>query len=373
MPVSITNRVLPPAKGVTTQIDTLFVPVKVAAPKLITGAFEVRSLDDYVVTRGGVTLARADNTVVYDGLDNFFREGGRKAVCATYQTDVTLAFAAFTEEYGGGNVVAWSETPSSGWDALSAYAADSNRYALGDVASTVDTSGELVSAAADLPPSDPDYFAAFGPWVTIGPLAGSVGGSARAVPASSTVAALCSRSDALGNPNRAPAGRDFPLQNATATIELTDAQASAIRAVGINPLRTKLGLEVLDGFVTGLDPDDPSPFWQANAGRARMWLQWNAYVIGLNYEYKTIDGRGRLAREFQADLSAMCKELWEANGLFGATTQEAYAVNVGIAVNTEDTVAAGELHGVVEARFSMHAQTVIIELVSVPVTGNVTA
>jgi hypothetical protein len=369
MPVNITNRTQPPAMGVSTQIDTLFVPAKVAAGKQITDAFEVRSLDDYVITRGSVTLARADNTVVYDGLDNFFREGGRLAVVATYETLLADALAKFTQEHGGGQVVAWSEVASSGWDALAAYAADTNRYALLDVVSTADTVGELTTAASDQPTADKDYSAAFGPWVTIGKLAGSVGGSNRTVPASSTVAALLSRVDALGNPNTAPAGRGFPLQNAVSTIAMSDASASALRDLGINPLRLRYGLDVVDGFRTSLDPDDPSPFWQANAGRARMWLQWNALAIGLNFEYRTIDGKGRLLSAFQGQLEGMCKRLYDAGGLWGSRPQEAYAVNTSYSVNTVDTVEEGQLNAVVEARFSMHAETVNIELVSVPISG----
>jgi hypothetical protein len=98
-----------------------------------------------------------------------------------------------------------------------------------------------------------------------------------------------------------------------------------------------------------------------------MFLQWNATDIGLNYEYKPIDGRGRIQRRLQTDLEAMCKALWEVDGLYGNTPQDAYAVNVSVAINTVATVANGELHAVVEARLTLHARTVYIELVSVPI------
>jgi hypothetical protein len=65
--------------------------------------------------------------------------------------------------------------------------------------------------------------------------------------------------------------------------------------------------------------------------------------------------------------------LWDANGLFGDSASDAYAVHVGASINTTETVAYGELHAVVEARFSLHARLVVIELVSVPITGRVTA
>jgi hypothetical protein len=63
--------------------------------------------------------------------------------------------------------------------------------------------------------------------------------------------------------------------------------------------------------------------------------------------------------------------LYQMNGLYGQTPQEAFATNVGAAVNTEASVAQGELHAVAEARLSLHAKSVLIDLVSVPVTGRV--
>jgi hypothetical protein len=93
--------------------------------------------------------------------------------------------------------------------------------------------------------------------------------------------------------------------------------------------------------------------------------------IGLNYEYKSIDGRGRLAKALKTDLETLCKGLWDVDGLYGNTTSDAYAVEVGVSINTDASIALGELHAVVEARFSLHARTVIIELVTVPITGRV--
>ena len=134
-----------------------------------------------------------------------------------------------------------------------------------------------------------------------------------------------------------------------------------------------MGLLVLDGFQTGIEASPDTPFWQANCSRARMYLMWRSVLIGLNYEYKTIDGRGRLARAFQTDLDTMCKELWEVDGLFGETPEDAYHVEVGVSVNTIESVARGEMRAIVEARLSLHARTVIIELVSVPIVGTVSS
>lgn len=375
MPVIIENRLAPPAGGVPGDIDTLFVPAHIETAGLpLDSAVRVRSVSDYVAAGGD----RADNALVYDGLDNFFREGGRQAYVGRYTTAGGLesALALFPEDLGGGQVVAWDETPGATLQGdLDDWAAANSRFALHDVAVGDDTTAELVSRGT-VPTPNNDYGAVFGPWVTIPAPSDLIGGTARQVPATSTVAALIARSDALGNPNSAPAGRDFTLWYGTGTVGpavMSDADAASLRAVGVNPIRKHLGLWVLDGFRTTRDNNPDDPFWQANPARARMWLQWQAKIVGLNYEYKTIDGRGHLQARFKTDLEAVCKRLWDANGLYGDTPNEAFTVTTDATVNPEGGIAAGEMVGVVEARFSLAAETVKIQLVSVPITGRVSS
>lgn len=370
MPVEIRTRTAPPPQGAPGEIDTLFV---VSSDTALTAgkASLVRSISDYE----SLGATRAIDPLTYDGLDVFFREGGRMAYVAKKGVDLASTLPVFTEDLGGGQVVSWTASPVVGdYTALLDHATTSKRFALLDVASTDNTVALLTTAAGKNPTLNADRGAMFGPWVNTPPPGGVLGATSRTVPASAVVAALIARSDSLGNPNRAPAGRDFPLQYATSvnnSVPLTDVNTATLRDAGLNPLRSKFGLMVLDGFQTKIlsDPDDP--FWQANVSRARMWLQWQALNVGLNYEYKPIDGRGRLTAGLEGDLNAVCKSLWEVNGLFGGTARDAYAVNVGVSINTTTTVAYGELHAVVEARFSLHARTVIIELVAVPITGSV--
>jgi hypothetical protein len=369
MPVQITTRTAPPARGAPGEIDTLFVIASDAAAPAT--AQVVRSIKDYET----LGCTRVADALTYDGIDNFFREGGRSAVVVKKAASTAATCLLFTESFGGGQLVEWKAVPvPADQVALVAAAKAQGRFALIDVKLSDDTVAEMVTYGGTLPATDKDYFACFGPWPSIPAPAGVVGGSVRQVPATSTVAALIARADALGNPNRAPAGRDFPLQYATSMgPSMTDADATSLRAAGVNPLRSKFGLLVLDGFQTPIQTDPDNPYWQANCSRARMWLVWNATEIGLRYEYKQIDGRGRLIKALQTDLETMCKALWNVDGLYGDSPGEAFAVEVGVAINTTTTIAYGELHAVVEVRFSLHARTVIIELVTVPITGRVSA
>jgi hypothetical protein len=73
-----------------------------------------------------------------------------------------------------------------------------------------------------------------------------------------------------------------------------------------------------------------------------------------------------LAGALKGELDGICLALYGVDGLFGQTPAEAFATTVGASVNTIDTIAQGELDAVVEARLSLHAKAVNIDLVSCP-------
>lgn len=371
--VSVINRTAPPARGAPTDTGTLFVATK-ATQGTTTAATLVRSLTDLTAVygpRAGVT------TALYDYMDVFFREGGSKAYIGRYDTadDVTDGLALFGKGLGPGQVVCLSDAPGAlTYDALHDHAAEFNRFALDDV-ETDSTVAEMVTLGGLAEAvTSPTYGAVFGPWVAVPGPAGVIGGSARSVPASAVVAALCQRVDNLGNPNRAAAGRDFPLQYATGyNLDVTDAERITLLDAGVNTFATVYGVLEMYGFQTPLPQNVDSPFWQANCSRARMWITAQAYERGENYMFKPIDGRGRIAQALKTDLDEVLLSLYQVDGLYGTTPAEAFATEVGIAVNTTETIAQGELHAVCEVRLSLHAKAVIIELVSVPVGATIGA
>jgi hypothetical protein len=104
-----------------------------------------------------------------------------------------------------------------------------------------------------------------------------------------------------------------------------------------------------------------------------MWLTAQAAEVGENYMFKPIDGKGHLQQALKTDLDAIAGQLYAVDGLYGNIAAEAYATNVGVTLNPEASVAQGILHAAMEVRLTPHAKTVNIDLVSVPVTGRVTA
>jgi hypothetical protein len=370
--VEVNTRLAPASRGFPTLTDTLFVAGHVATGVAATPV-SFRSIADFETVHG---VRAAGNQTLYDGLDTFFREGGRQAYVSGYDADgspqdIDEALALFSKDLGPGQVAAWNETPgATAYGKLRTHAMNNNRFALYDVALDDDVA-EMTTAGGATVDND-QYGMVCGQWLDVPAAAGTIGGSARQAPGSAVVAALIARADALGNPNRAAAGRDFPLQYAEGiTVPVTDADRATLLAAGVNTFADKYGVLQLYGFQTPLPQNADNPFWQANVSRARMWLTARAQAAGENYMFKPIDGRGRLTGRLKTDLDAICLELYGVDGLYGETPADAFATEAGATVNTVDGIAQGELRGIVEARFSLHTKRVLIDLVSVPITGQV--
>lgn len=372
--VEVRTRTAPPSRGAPTDTDTLFV-----VGKATTGPLDVPTVIRSILDFEGVYGARVTgNARLYDTLDVFFRESGTRAVVGRYTdalgSTVSAGLGLFDLGLGPGQVAAPDETPGAAtYTALLDHAINFNRFALLDVANG-DTIAAMTTLGGAIPQGTAAYGAAFGPWTSAPAPAGVIGGASRQVPASATVAGMIARADRLGNPNRAAAGRDFPFQYGTGFVRpVSDADRAALLNVGVNTFVEKQGLLQLYGFQTALAQSSDTPFWQANCGRARMWLKARALAAGEHYMFKTIDGRGLLANALKTDLDAVCLELYSVDGLFGVTPEEAFATQVGASVNTIATIAQGELNAVVEARLSLHAKRVLIDLVSIPVSGTITS
>lgn len=85
--------------------------------------------------------------------------------------------------------------------------------------------------------------------------------------------------------------------------------------------------------------------------------------------HQTIDGRGLLFREVEADIAAILQPIADAGGLFAGKDDPGYRIDVGPDVNTLQTIQRGEARAVVYLRISPVADLVRIVLVKVPLTN----
>jgi hypothetical protein len=362
------------ARGIPVDTGTLFIVGAVAGTTGPDVPTEVRSIADFVAaygTRTGATIP------LYDYLDVFFSEGGKRALVSTKEAAVTTAtaLARFDPDYGPGQMVSVGTTPATtDWATLITAASAADRVALLDVDSTSDVAAMTALGTPARALTSNDRAAAFGPWLTVPPPAGITGASARTVPASAAVAGLCARVDAQGNPNRAAAGWDFPLQYVTGlAFPVLKTERDTLFGLGINTVANRYGNLQNYGFDTPRAKDDYDPYVQFSAARTRMYIMAQARKIAEPFVFRPIDALGHTAAQLKGALEGMLLGLYNVDGLYGETAAEAFTVEVGASVNTSSTTMAGELHAVCEVRFTKYAQAVIIDLVTVPLAGTVSS
>jgi hypothetical protein len=367
--VIINERTAPAALGALVDTGQAFVTGAVSAGST-TAPTKVQSIADFEVAYATRTGA---NVALWDWLDVAFREGLTQAYIGGYTTagDYAAGLGLFDSRLGPGQVTVVGEPASADvYAAVQAHVDANNRIGLLDVGDG-DDQEDLLGHGTDAQGLDSmENVGVFGSWATCAGPMGVVSTGGRKLVASAVIAGLCSRVDQLGNPNRAAGGRDFPLQYVSGfQTDPDDSDRAALFAAGVNMFADRYNVLENYGFQTPVAQSPDTPFWQLNCSRTRMWMKAQAQAIGEAYYMRTLDGAGKLAAQLGADLAVMCSTLYQAGGLYGDTPADAYNVNVSQSVNTDAEAAQGHLRAVVQARLSEYAKAVIIDLVSVPITG----
>lgn len=285
---------------------------------------------------------------------------------------VQAALDSLDKAFGPGQVMAPGYTTETVHAMLLQHAADHNRFALLDapdesaVATLVTlagTSRALGSNATGLA----RHGMLFYPWAQI---PGVVAGTVRTVPYSVIAAGLMARQDAVtGNPNAPAAG-----QNGIASYVLgitaefpSETDRGALNDAGVNLARVINGQVRTYGYRTLVDPSTPAWLMASNA-RLAMAIKARAEVVAEQFVLRQIDGAGLVISQFNGQLAAMLNEFYVLGALYGATPDDAFRVETGPSVNTEERLANGELHAVLGVRMSPFAERVFIEVAKTPIT-----
>lgn len=208
----------------------------------------------------------------------------------------------------------------------------------------------------------------FTPWIRIS--------NNRLVPPSGLVMGAIARNDALGlNPNEPTAGANGILRSALGLSQVfTDAQREDLNADGINVIRKQYEQIKIYGYRTTADPVTDKRWLSLGNSRLHRLVMAQAAVIGERFVLRQIDGKGILLSQFAGALSSeICMPLYDVGALYGNTPLEAYSVNVGPTINTQETLEADEIHAVITLRMSPFGEEVVIEVVKLLVTEEVAA
>jgi hypothetical protein len=400
----VISRALPPPRSAPTDTGVAFI----VGPTVTTNiAYRlVHSLTEYVGVFGDRTGV---GIPTYDAADAYFQEGGSLLYVAptnavgpftlesggTYEYDeepqqeqqtkgrakaetaeaepgllvadvgITAALARLTEDLGPGQILIADMTLAAAvanQSALLAHAAATNRVALlsciDGTATTLTNAGTALQADANA-----RYGALFAPSAI---LPGIVAGTTRFVPYAAVQAGIIARNDLSYSPNQPAAGE---LGQAVYALDVngryTDLELQNLNVAGVTIARVVYGGVRTYGERSCVNPTATPTWLMFGSARLNMAITAEAQAIGEHYVFSQIDGRGHTQSQFGGELSAMLLGYYNEGSLYGATPEEAYAVDVGSSVNTPATIANGELHAVISCRMSPGAEWVVIEIVKV--------
>lgn len=231
------------------------------------------------------------------------------------------------------------------------------RRVAGLAPASAQTVGAVITLASTIraTTNDEDHLGLFYPWVDIPGLDGI--GSVRSISPEGYIAATRARAVLEDGPWRAGAGdlsqARFVLGPST---PLTTAEGNALNDAGVSAIRTIARTTRVYGW-RSLSPDEKN--WALLTQRDTI----NFIVVEAErrlerYVFRTIDGRGLLFAEINADMIAMLDPIRAAGGIYESEDDLGYSVDTGPSVNTVQTIARNEANVAIGARVSPTGATI---------------
>jgi hypothetical protein len=192
---------------------------------------------------------------------------------------------------------------------------------------------------------------------------GLQGAPTRTVPPSGFWVGLIAAQDAMtGNPNTPAAGAAGELTYSLGRTqpEWSDTDRNTLNADGVNVIRNVFGAFRIYGYRSGANPSvNQSLAWKEFSNvRMRMKIVYDLDVIGEDYIFSQLDGKGATIAAFHGACAGRMMTYYELGALFGSDATQAYEVVTASPVNTDATAAAQQLNVLIGAKFSPYAEKV---------------
>lgn len=291
--------------------------------------------------------------------------GGNDKHTTATDDDWAAALDKFTTDYGPGQVSAPGRSTPETHQSLAEHAQTRNRVALADL-DDINTPATLAGAAQLVRESAfARSLAFFAPWAKA---PGVAAGSTRTVPYSAVQAGLIARSEGLGYTSNVPAAGANgipPYITGLSQEPWSDADREFLYGEGINTAILKFGQVRTYGYRTVVDPEVDPEWLELGGARVVMAIASLCDAIAEDYVLSEIDGTRKKIGEFGGRLAAVCLNYYTAGALFGETAEDAFFVDVGPSVNTDETIQQGKLLARIELASSPAAERVEIEITKV--------
>lgn len=281
------------------------------------------------------------------------------------QAQIDAAIDLPAKDLGPGQIAAPDWPTDTTHDKLMAQRAAKNRTGFPDTTDT--TSKSTVLSLAGLSQGDVDGYGAAGlahPWVIIQGTADSTG---RYVPASAFYMAKCNQVDLAAGPGQAPAGV-YGRQTSSLVTGLratySDDDQAELEAAGVNLLITRNSEVRADGNRTLADPDGLDKLW-LQLGVSRLDMAVNAVLdsTGQQFEHLQVTpiNIAKLDTALKGEMAGLQGQF------FPGDDDPGWVVDTSDAVNTGETIAAGQLNAAVGHRPAKGADMVFIYLTMVDI------
>lgn len=287
--------------------------------------------------------------------------GGADDRASVVEANWTTARKLFTRDLGPGQVSMPGRTTLEAQSGLLSHCETTNRIAILDGTDT-GTVATLVSQAAALRAlSTARYGGLYAPWVTV-PFEGSL---TRTVPPSCIVAGILARNDGLGlNPNIVAGGDNGISSYAIGVSQAAwiDSQRGELDDGGVNPVRYMESEVKVYGDCTLVNSLVDDTWIDIANARLDAFIKAESQAVGERFVFGQI-GKQTPAKFGSAIEADVLESLRIAEALHGETASEAYSVDTGEAVNTDQTRAEKKLKAVVKVVMSGSAKVVEIVIV----------
>jgi uncharacterized protein len=326
----------------------------------------VADLADWAVTSEAVMIESTDLDAALQG-GAWDLSGGDDGTVPVVDPYALLdAAMSIPDTLGPGQLTAPGKTSAPQHEALLSAAQAGNRVAYLDTDAALDEAGLTAHARALRRLDTARYGGLFDPRAVV---PGRATATRRLVAWSGLQSGMTARLDALGNPNRAPAGSFGQSRFAVALErEWSDDERERLMWAGVNTARIVQGTVRGYGFRSLVDPQGPERGWLLLSNvRLAMAIKARGDEIAERYVFENIDGRGRTLDRFRGELSGMCGDYWP-DALYGDTFDEACRVVTDDTVNTPESIADGYIRAVIVLRMAPFGEEVEIQVVKQAIT-----
>lgn len=356
--------------------------VVAATNGLLTDIDFVNWVQSLQVGQGGgfitaATQAQASTLPASGASITIYLTGGTDVAIA--DTDLPNALAAFTAILGPGQVSYPGGTSAADWNNLNAHAVAFNRVAYLDAPNTASAATIISQVQAfQSTATDSSYSAVFAPWVVVPGVVNTNSSSLtspvfnRTVAPSAYAAACAAANDASADANSPAAGLAFASSYVTGvTQSYVQSDLANLNSDGICVIKqVPTGQFVLWGFRSTAF----NPAWAyLNNVRMRMQIVFEAGNIAESFVFQDIDPKGKLFSRLNGALSGLLMGYYQHGSLYGLTSDAAFSVNTGPAVNTINTIAAGAVNANIAVKLSPFAETVTINITKYNLTTAIPA